>query len=66
MNELTVIKNEQGQLLVDSREVALMVEKTHDKLLRDIRGYITVIEDSPKLESQDFFVESTYICFGRD
>ncbi|CAI3586673.1 Phage regulatory protein, Rha family [Clostridium neonatale] len=28
--------------------------------MRDIRGYIKVLEDSPKLDSQDFFIESTY------
>ena len=59
MKELTVI-NKNGVLLTDSREVAEMVGKEHKNLLRDIQGYIKVIEDSSKLSRQDFFIESTY------
>ena len=43
MNEL--------QQKLDSREVAEMVGKAHDKLLRDIRTYIEQLH-SPKLVSQ--------------
>jgi len=39
MNNLTII-NQNGQLLVDSREVAEMTGIRHDNLMRDIRGYI--------------------------
>lgn len=59
MKELT-IKNHKGINVIDSREVAEMIGKKHDNLLRDIRGYIKVIEESSKLRSQDFFIESTY------
>lgn len=59
MKELTVI-NKNGVLLTDSREVAEIVGKEHKNLLRDIQGYIKVIEDSSKLSRQDFFIESTY------
>lgn len=59
MKELT-IKNYKGINVTDSREVAEMIGKKHDNLLRDIRGYIKVIEDSSKLRSQDFFIKSTY------
>ena len=59
MKELTVI-NKNGVLLTDSREVAEMIGKEHKNLLRDIQGYIKVIEDSSKLSRQDFFIESTY------
>ena len=59
MKELT-IKNYDGVNVTDSREVAEMIGKRHQHLLRDIQGYIKVIEDSPKLDSQDFFIESTY------
>ncbi|HDF8240442.1 TPA: Rha family transcriptional regulator, partial [Staphylococcus aureus] len=46
---------------VDSREVAEMVGKRHDNLVRDIKGYIKVLEDSSKLSSHNFFEESTYV-----
>ena len=59
MKELT-IKNYDGVNVTDSREVAEMIEKNHKELMRSIRGYINVIEDSAKLRSQDFFIESTY------
>ncbi|WP_244310785.1 phage regulatory protein/antirepressor Ant [Paenibacillus ottowii] len=58
MNELTIIlKN--NQLLVDSREVAVMTEKEHSNLMRDIRGYVDILEKS-KLNSRVFFIPSTY------
>lgn len=57
--DLTII-NQNGKLLVDSREVAEMIGKRHDHLIRDIQGYIKVIEDGSNLSSQDFFIESTY------
>ncbi|AMM58565.1 antirepressor [Clostridioides difficile] len=50
-----------NQFLVESREVAELIEKKHDNLLRDIRGYKKILEDSSNLRSQDFFIESTYI-----
>ncbi|MCM4098642.1 phage antirepressor KilAC domain-containing protein [Clostridioides difficile] len=60
MNNLQVIiKN--GKFLVESRDVAELIEKKHDNLLRDIRGYKNIIEDSSNLKSQDFFIESTYV-----
>jgi Rha family phage regulatory protein len=58
MKELTII-NQDGILLVDSREVAEMIGKEHKNLLRDIKGYIEVLEGS-KLSSQKFFIYSTY------
>ena len=48
MNELTII-NQKGKLLVDSREVARMVEKRHDHLMRDINGYVEVLDPTPNL-----------------
>lgn len=58
--DLTVI-NQDGKLLVDSREVARMIDKRHDHLMRDIKGYIDVLDDTPNLGSPNFFIESTYI-----
>ncbi|HGS9303408.1 TPA: phage antirepressor KilAC domain-containing protein [Clostridioides difficile] len=60
MKNLTIIK-QNNQFLVESREVAELIEKKHDNLLRDIRGYKKILEDSSNLRSQDFFIESTYI-----
>lgn len=51
MNEL--------QQKLDSREVAEMVGKAHDKLLRDIRNYIEQLSLA-KIGESDFFTESTY------
>ena len=44
---------------LDSREVAEMVGKEHNKLLRDIRSYIEQLGES-KIGHTDFFAESTY------
>lgn len=49
-----------GQQVLDSREVAKMIGKRHDHLVRDIRRYINDIDDSPKLGAPQFFIKSTY------
>lgn len=59
VKELKVI-NQEGQLVTDSRDVAEMVGKRHDHLLRDIKGYVKVLEDNPNLGTPNFFIESTY------
>lgn len=48
------------QKALDSREVAEMVGKRHDHLVRDIDGYITVLNQNPNLGADSFFTESTY------
>jgi Rha family phage regulatory protein len=48
-----------GQKYLDSREVAEMVGKEHNKLLRNIRVYITQL-DASKVGHTDFFTESQY------
>lgn len=60
-NKLTII-NYNGIDTVESREVAEMVDKDHSKLMRDIRTYIDFMEQSqnPDLDSQNFFIPSTY------
>lgn len=52
---------ESKQQVIDSRDVARMIGKTHRHLMRDIRGYINDMKDSPKLDSPKFFIESSYI-----
>lgn len=61
MNELQIISHN-GTQVVDSREVAEMVGKRHGDLLRDIRGYAEVMENSTErnFALSDFFIESSY------
>ena len=56
MNEL----QEKKVLTLDSREVADMVEKRHDHLMRDIETYIDYLGQTPSLGSDAFFIESSY------
>mgnify|MGYP002673256144 CR=1 FL=1 len=49
-----------GVFYVDSRQVAEITSKRHDHLVRDIDGYIAVINQNPNLGADDFFVESSY------
>lgn len=44
---------------IDSREVAEMVEKPHNELLKDIRRYCEQLGQG-KIPQSDFFIESTY------
>lgn len=38
-----------------------MVGKEHKKLLRDIKKYSKVLDESPTLDRYNFFIESTYV-----
>lgn len=40
---------ESKQQVIDSRDVAKMIGKTHKNLMRDIRSYINDLEESSKL-----------------
>jgi Rha family phage regulatory protein len=59
MTNLTIIK-QNGQLLVESRQVAEMVDKEHSHLMRDIRCYVEVLRQS-NFGLSSFFMESTYL-----
>lgn len=48
------------RFITDSREVAEMVEKKHAHLMRDIQGYMKVLELNPNLHSASFFILSSY------
>ena len=48
------------QKFIDSREVAEMVGKQHNELLKDIRRYAEQLGEG-KIPQSDFFTESTYI-----
>lgn len=58
MNKLQIIC-QNGNFYADSREVAEMVGKEHNMLLRDIRTYCEYLGQSNFAQS-DFFVKSTY------
>lgn len=62
MNELKVFDFNSVEV-VDSREVAEMVGKSHAHLMRDISGYAQVLEKSTesKFGLSDFFIPNTYI-----
>ena len=62
MYDLTIIKQSGGSY-IDSREVAMLIGKRHDHLLRDIRNYSDTIAKRglPKIGASDFFVESSYV-----
>lgn len=61
MNELSII-HKNGVDVIDSREVAEAIGKEHRHLIRDIRNYAEVIENStePNFGLSDFFIPSTY------
>lgn len=61
MNELTVF-NFNHVDVVGSREVAKLTGRNHKDLLRDIRGYIEVMEKSIErnFAPNEFFIESSY------
>lgn len=64
MNNLTII-NQNGKLVTDSREVAKMIGKGHKNLLRDIKGYMGILESST-LSPQNFFIPSNYKTKGNN
>lgn len=55
------IKQVNDELTVDSRDVAEMTGKEHRNIIRDIRGYIKVLDTCSNLSTLNFFVESTYL-----
>ena len=57
--DLTII-NKEGKLVTDSREVAVMVDKEHGKLLRDIRTYNSYLAEA-NFGLGDFFIDNTYL-----
>lgn len=63
VNKESVIRyvGESKQQVIDSRDVAKMIGKTHKNLMRDIRSYISDLEPGSKLSPAKFFIESTYV-----
>lgn len=59
MNELKV-RDFHGKKVIDSRDVAQMVEREHNALLKTIRSYCEYLGEG-EIAQSDFFIESTYI-----
>lgn len=59
MNELQVIRHGAAEV-VDSRDVARMVEKPHNDLMKSIRSYCEYLGQGDFSQS-DFFIPATYI-----
>ena len=62
MNNL-VVQNINDRLYVNSREVAQMVRKRHDHLIRDIKKYCEILSQNempPELGTANFFVPASY------
>ena len=60
MNQVQ-IKKMDGRSVIDSRDVAEMMGKNHAHLMRDIARYTNDISADPKLDSLNFFLESSYL-----
>jgi Rha family phage regulatory protein len=58
MTNLTII-NQNGKLLVESRQVAEMVERPHNDLMKSIRQYCEYLTQG-NFPLSNFFIESTY------
>ena len=58
MNELKV-HDFHGKQVIDSRDVAQMVERNHYELLKSIRQYAQYLNEG-EIPVVDFFIESTY------
>lgn len=58
MNELHVF-DYNGIEVVDSRDVAVMVERSHNELLKSIRTYAKYLDEG-EIPQVKFFIENTY------
>lgn len=59
MNELKAY-DFHGKKVIDSRDVAVMVEREHNALLKSIRSYAQYLREG-EIAQSDFFIESTYL-----
>lgn len=59
MNELKV-QDFHGKQVIDSRDVAMMVEREHKELMKSIRVYAQYLAEG-EIPLGDFFIESTYL-----
>lgn len=62
MNSLKV-QDFHGKQVIDSRDVAKMVERPHNDLMKSIRQYVKYLNEG-EISLVDFFIESTYIAIN--
>lgn len=62
MNGLKV-QDFHGKQVIDSRDVAKMVERPHNDLMKSIRQYVKYLNEG-EISLVDFFIESTYIAIN--
>lgn len=60
MNKLKV-QDFHGKQVIDSRDVARMVDRPHNDLMKSIRQYVKYLNEG-EISQVDFFIESTYIA----
>lgn len=60
-SQIQVIKQIDGQDVMDSRDVAKMIGRNHKNLIRDVRRYINDFDPGSDLSPAQFFVKSSYI-----
>lgn len=60
MNNLINITNQDGQLIVSSREVAKNFEKRHDNVIRNIKDYIETLKITDTSKLRTLFIEGEY------
>lgn len=67
MDELTIITQNGGHY-IDSREVAELCGKTHERFMRDIADYIKALKKSVaiQMEMKEYFIESNYTNYIDD
>lgn len=53
-------KNYNGTRVIDSRDVAMMVDRNHNELMKSIRAYVGYLREGDFAQS-NFFVEDTYV-----
>lgn len=66
MNTELTIRNYNGVNVIDSRDVANLIGKSHFNLMRDIRSYEATISENSNLSSQKFFIKDTYKTEGNN
>lgn len=60
MNSLIKITNQNGNLVVSSREVARNFDKEHKNVIRDIENYIETLENGESSKVSSLFIENEY------
>lgn len=60
MSNLINISNNNGNLVVSSREIAVNFEKEHKNVIRDIENYVEMLKNGESSKLSSLFIESEY------